>query len=720
MPEDTSSFSPNNIVVSNKAIPGDFKLPLEKDSISVFSGGSFSLPVHSDGYIFSNPLNNQDYPNLYYKYRNPQYIEVDLPNSINLHQPNFNSYATFTEIADVSGNNPIATGYRRYKFSKTDETVDKDTQWGEFNFTLPIYLEFPDSLAGTPNLKIRYRDYMASQESRSDLWQEQILNCEVISNDIQLPDRLMTSFGVAYSKSLFVNNGSGKNVDDFLTLYKKLGFNTVSNPWNERRDIDTSDFAYSPEDRQSETWQDLGYGPGYSLFYSSNNSLGFFVALNPNNFVGLTKETLDSYVVNLDFNAKFKTTLVEPELSIEKEKWKKAIKFYFDSNGVLDMAYNGIILQKNLEHLSKFVEKVKPEDLSLDSEGYPYSFSTWSDKVVQSENAQSRKLVGETNSDLARRIIDEWTAGFTSAVYQKSPDTRIGMYGVRTDYNLGYQVIPWDILSKYNIIPQPTLYKQGHNLDMLSEGIRNNRAVLSQGDRLDPWLGIGWAGEFTSDYAFDQVIHTLLNGATGFSIYSFYELDDMADILEISKAIGMVSPHEDLIMDGQVAFGDISGIGNATVSAMKKDGEYLIGVTPKDKQNSVTFTINTGSASKYILLDKKSGESTTVVGPTININKTLSYSTVYSLKETTSSLTLVPDKKYAYANGNVLYSISYTNVHDYSINNFTISVSVSDEFQFVSAEKGGTYDIDTNKITWQVPALATNQEYNSSFVLKIK
>jgi len=631
-PDDTSSFSPNNIVISDKAIPGDFKLPLEKDSISIFSGGSFSFPVHSDGYIFSNPLNSQVPADLYYAYRNPQYIEIDLPASINLHQQNFKSETKFTEIADNTGSNPIAPGYHRYKIEK----INPNGQWGEINASLPIYLVFPDSLSGTPNLKIRYRNYMANQESRSDLWQEQTLNCVTVPNDIQLPKRLMTSFGVAYSKSLFVNNGTGKDINDFLALYKKLGFNTVPNPWNEGKDPVSGDFIYTPEDRQSDYWQGLNYGPEYSLFHSSYSTMGIFGALKPSTFnttsFTLTKDNLDNYAASLDFNAKFRTSLVEPQLSIEKENWKKAIKFYFDSGGVLDMAYNGVILQKNLEHLSKFVETVKPENLSLDSEGYPYSFSTWVDKVTQSQNAQSRKQAGESNYDLARRMIDEWTAGLTDAVYQKSPNTRIGMYGVRAEYNLGYQVIPWDILQKYHIIPQPTEYGPGHNLDMLSKGIRSDRSVLSQNYRLDPWLGIGWAGEFDSEYVFDQVIHTFLNGATGFSIYSVYELDDMSDILEISKAIKIVSPHEDLIMDGQLAFGDISGATNATVSAMKKDGEYLIGVTPKDKQNSVRFAINTGNTIKYRLLDERTNESALVDGPKININKALSSSTVYSLK----------------------------------------------------------------------------------------
>lgn len=623
-----------NVFSSSVKIPGDMKLPLYADKVTMFSGGSLSIPVNLREFKATI---------------DPDYIEIDLPEGVALNQLNY--YAVSTDFAEVPG---APTSYKRYRITKKAGKT-----WGRVT---TIYPTFADNLAGRVNLKMRLRAVNASQLQREDNWQEQALIL-ASTPDFRPMERITASFSWARARSLFLNSGETTNIDDFLNLYKKFGFNTVPNNLINSQPASSSLF-YTPEQRSTTHWEDLRYGPESNLFLQNSVTQGF-AKLKLSSYSDIPKgsdgivsqEEFDAYANATDFNQKFNVSLNEPQLSNERTKWKNAIHYNMD-NGEIDMGYDGILLQNDLDEINAQMKVSKPEYLFLDCEEFP-SYSRWKTTVMSSQNAQSRLRTGESQDDLADRIVEEFVSRMTVAIRADSPSTKITMYDfwatntrdsfsnialADTDSTEGVNIMPTAIpnrqnqlfgaplLKKYNIIPAPCLYYQGVNLDEYGASLRANRLAMSRDQELIPWLTLGTYAFKKSTDMFDEVTHALLNGATGFSLYTDKDIDDMGHILEISKAIKLLAPFEDLIMDGDLAFWDIRGKSNVTVSAMKKDGSYLIAATPKDQAVTSTFTIETMDNKRYELKNENSGESELVSGPEVLISQPLTSTTVFSLK----------------------------------------------------------------------------------------
>ena len=71
--------------------------------------------------------------------------------------------------------------------------------------------------------------------------------------------------------------------------------------------------------------------------------------------------------------------------------------------------------------------------------------------------------------------------------------------------------------------------------------------------------------------------------------------------LKISQAVKLVTPFEDLIIDGALADAYISSASNCVVSAMGLGGEFLIGVTPLVATKPVSFDFKSNTTGKHTL-----------------------------------------------------------------------------------------------------------------------
>ena len=719
-PTITVGFS-TNIVTSDNKIPANHKFALTKSQITLFSGGVLALPI--------NPVSSQT-ENI-----NPNYIEIELPNGISLNQPSVTSFKNkFTEVPTT------ISGYHRYRLEKDTGT----TNWGQNNTYVNIYPTFADSMAGVANLQIKMRLYNLGEEGRTDLWQTLPITLEV-PPDLRLPKRLTTSFSYAnIDGGLLLNQGTNGNVDQFLNLYKKLGFNTVPARLT-TVNLDTTKLLFTPKQRTTGTWEGLRYGPTFSAFYynyvfspsqykrSIFNAL-FFDKIAP--FFKITKtfdgkdalvaptsaEFLASYdtlVTKDSFNAAFGTPfLTEDEFATEKTKFFNAIKYNIDTKG-MDMAYDGILLTANLDDIEKITTTSKPEYFYLDAEDFT-TYNDWKLNIPQSANAQLRKNPNESDLAEADRILSEFWDKFNYAVRKGSPDTKVVYYSSNAYNNKGMQVTPWKILQDHNFIQQTDTYIPGRNLGEFINLIRANKLALPEHYDSMPILTTGTYNEIDPQMIFDQVIHTFLNGATGFSYFGESTIDDMADVLNISKAIKLVSPFEDLIMDGDVAYSDISDINNATVSAMKKDRNYLIGVTPEDKTKNSKLTIHTGNNLYYLMVDQKTNESTLFRGPDINIDKALDTTTVYSLIPTSGSLLLTTDKHYAMSGSEITYTLAFKNTTGGTINSVIFESPIPDFATLVTSSVTNSGIIENNKIKWNVSNLTANQEFSAQYKLKVR
>lgn len=719
----TPGFS-TNTVTSDKIIPANHKFALTKNQITLFSGGMLALPI--------NPGASQT------EIINPKYIEIELPSGISLEQP---STTSFKNKFSIVTSPEIASGYHRYRLEK-----DGGANWGLNNAYVNIYPTFADNMAGATSLIMKIRLYNAGEEGRVDLWQTLPITLEV-PPDLQLPKRLTTSFSYASTTGgLLLNKGADGNIDQFLNLYKKLGFNTVPNRLT-TENLNTTNLLFTPAQRATKAWEGLRYGPTFSAFYnnyvtSSNQyKKSIFHALffdQISSFFKITKtvdgkdtlvaptgaEFLASYdtLVNKNtFNAAFGTHfLSDDDFAPEKTKFYNAIKYNIDSKGGLDMAYDGILLTANLDDIEKITATSKPEYLYLDAEDFT-TYEGWRKNVSQSLNAQQRKNSGESDIDEADRMLSEFWDKFDQAVHKYSPDTKVVYYSSNAYNNKGMEVTPWNILQDHNLIQQTDTYIPGRNLGEFINLIRANKLALPEHYDNMPILTTGTYNEIDPQMIFDQAIHTFLNGATGISYFGESSIDDMADILNISKAIKLVSPFEDLVMDGDVAYNDIHDSNNAIISAMRQNSGYLIGVTPQDKTKNVSFFVQTNNNMPYKLVNQKTGLSVDVHGPDIEIPAMIMDSTtVYSLMPTTGTLELKADREYVITGSEVNYTVKYKNTSPSNLTNVTFSVPVDDFAQIDAASITNGGSLLNGKINWTLSnPLAPNQEFIANFKIRV-
>jgi hypothetical protein len=575
-------------------IPGDVRFALRKEAITLFDGGSLFLPLGG-----AKPIT----------------VEVQLPVGVELldyrpaHAPAF-AYAVH-DISDTVDDGSLPPGYRRYRLVK--DRPDRD--WSYLNRVLPLYVRFtsPDVI-GQEGLFMHLRGYnRPADAARQDNWQVLRIRCVALP-DVPLPRRLRT--GITWANSdLFPGEG-----DAVRRPYRRLGFNVVPFVSTHRYDPAVWPELYAtPEERVGPEWEGLLYGPEHSTFYNGFHGEGIFNLL--------TWSVQD--VLDFDFSPFNLTKEQEKE---ERQKWLNAVTYYADPDVTrIDLAYDGLFFRRDLENLTRVVEATRPDYIFIDSERFP-TRAEWPANVGKSANAGARRLPGETDEALADRIAREVMAALVEAVQSASPGTKIALFGAVPAYDHGYQAFRWRILQDLGLIPQPSLYKFQRRLDRFAEFVRRNRRALPPGYELIPWITTGTYGEMDPARAFDLITHLFLNGATGFSLYSFDDFDDMADYLYIAEAIGLLVPYEDIIVDGVLALEDIEGVENAVVSAMQLNGEYLIAVTPHDPTRPVTFTVHARRTSEHhILYDLRHGTRQLYESGAVQVTAELMEGTVYRL-----------------------------------------------------------------------------------------
>ncbi len=576
------------------AIPGDVRFPLRKETITLFDGGSLFLPLGG-----AKPLT----------------VEVQLPVGIVLvdyrpaHAPAF-AY-TVQDISDTVDDGSLPPGYRRYRLVK--ERPDRD--WSYRNRVLPLHVRFASSdIIGREGLFMSLRAYVrAGDETRQDNWQQVRIRPVALPQG-PLPRRLRTGITWAYG-DLFPGEEATA-----LRTYRRLGFNVV--PFVATHHYDPAVWPHlyaTPEERAAPEWEGLLYGPEHSTFYDGFHGKGIFSLL--------TWSVQE--VLAFDFSP-FDLTPEQEE--VERQKWLNAVTYYADPEVTrIDLAYDGLFFHRDLGNLARVVETTRPDYVFIDSERFP-TRAEWLTHVGKSANASARRLPGETDEALADRIAREFMEALVKTVHTVSADTKIALFGAVPAYDYGYQTFRWSVLQDLGIIPQPSLYKFQTRLDRFVQFVRLNRGALPPGYELIPWITTGTYGEMEPLRFFDVITHLFLNGATGFSLYSFDDFDDMADYLYIAEAVGLLAPYEDVILDGDLAFEDISEVQNAVVSAMRLNDEYLIAVTPRDPARPVTFTVQTREERQpHILKDLRHGTEQVYLSGVVRVTVTLEQGTVYRL-----------------------------------------------------------------------------------------
>ena len=186
-------------------------------------------------------------------------------------------------------------------------------------------------------------------------------------------------------------------------------------------------------------------------------------------------------------------------------------------------------------------------------------FAEWAKKAALSPNFLARMQPGETRSAACLRMAQGWIGGVVDAARAEMPTLQPAMYTAHAIFDLGFQLTSWPMLSALGFANEPSYYDFMNSLDRLAALTRAERLAVGNSTGVNPWLS---PGETVADGGappentdpgaamFNALIQVFASGATGFHLYTHNGFVDMSMWLAVRNAIALVTPHEDIIMDG--------------------------------------------------------------------------------------------------------------------------------------------------------------------------
>jgi hypothetical protein len=536
-------------------IPGDCRLPLRRTNVTVFTNGTLYLPlVKGPG----NPV------------RGPHMVELELPVGVSC------SPFIFTNITDVSnlpGGGAVSAGFHRVRLTNTNFD-----DWGYLNWDVKLkFVVAPGLLQGKMRRAFaggRARAFTGTaNQARSDNWQAWSITV-VALEVVALPKRLRTNFGW---DGVGEFGGAG---DDSVRMWRQLGFNTV--PSAGISVAPDHPGVLSPLNRTGPAWEGMKYCAGPTNGMQSFGALRLSVAA--------------AQAVN------FSALGVSPaDVPAERAQLVAAAKFFANTT-FMDVSYQGFFYRRNVEDVAALVNFSRPDYLAFDIETMP-PFDTWVKKGFLSQNFLSRMQPGETRSAASLRIAKGWIGAVVDAARAAWPRVQPAMYTAHAIFDEGFQLTSWPMLAELGFSDEPSYYDKMNSLDRLAASTRAERLAVGNSTALLPWLSPGQTaadgGAPPEDgdpglAMYNALLQIFTSGATGFNLYTHNGFVDMSIWLAVRDAVALVTPHEDLIMDGQpAAAADMTRLSaTAVVSAMMgPDGSMLIASSTMPHNQQGTFSV---------------------------------------------------------------------------------------------------------------------------------
>jgi hypothetical protein len=317
----------------------------------------------------------------------------------------------------------------------------------------------------------------------------------VATPTVKLPQKLVTSVTWAYDDMLLTTPDGELSM---VGTYAQLGLNTV--PF-------LSTQAYLP---------DPVFGPPPELLWPGNRTAGPWE--EPALKFGPQSSYWGDYFsyTTGKHGAPNATVLssmgVTPaNMHVEMMKWERAVNFSVSCGGMPDIAYDGILLAHDFERFCDMVSFAQPDFVFADNEGWGDAWNKWykDGYVLKSANAQSQRLAGETDENLAFRMLVQMLAGWVSCLPKVSPTTQPMWYGTA--------LAPPDAFLAVGIIPQYSTYSDIFSPVQWPATVRRQKQLLGSKAPLVPWLTSCCWGQMNADELRSATLQSFGSGAGGFS-----------------------------------------------------------------------------------------------------------------------------------------------------------------------------------------------------------
>jgi hypothetical protein len=190
-----------------------------------------------------------------------------------------------------------------------------------------------------------------------------------------------------------------------------------------------------------------------------------------------------------------------------------------------------------------------------------------------------------------------------------SPGVIVGSYGMWPG-KIYHQFLRFDEQYKADAINtcMPSLYVAG-NAPEVARRVRQYREKIGKND-LIPWLSAGYGIPSSECESIDvkyMVLENFLNGARGFTSYTWYGFDGM-DLKYLVEAMNMIVPVEDIIMDAELMDEVRSSSLRAKACGMVSGEEGLVLVRDYFSNKKITTTLTLPTRMTGEIIDMESGE----------------------------------------------------------------------------------------------------------------
>ena len=325
-------------------------------------------------------------------------------------------------------------------------------------------------------------------------------------------------------------------------------------------------------------WMGDGDARKYPGFFKAWKTLGFnAVNCFPRYFSEADRESRETFFGKAR-RLGMKVVMTDSPIHAMPGKGKKGHEMNCLVDGIVAVcpSYRGKFHQKEVERIRRCTAQAKPDFVFFDIEAF-YSSHAAARKC--SRCLAAMKAAGMNSMDeFARKAVAGKIADFHAAVVRGAEEAGIkhppiGLYGKGPGIkDLSQPVLSWDLIYPGSIsISQPSLYV-GERPWLVRKMIRRVH-MLMDNRNIIPWLTAGTYGEIRPQFVEYNALEALLNGAGGITYYAYWDFDNAMKYAALAKALRMIAPYENLIMDGAVTEIPADGV---NTSAVRKGNEMLL------------------------------------------------------------------------------------------------------------------------------------------------
>lgn len=316
----------------------------------------------------------------------------------------------------------------------------------------------------------------------------------------------------------------------------------------------------------------------YPEFFKAWKTIGFN-AVNgfPRYFGSRDKAAREAFFAKVRENG-MKVVMTDSPIHAMPGKDKKGHEMNCLNNTIVAVcpSYKGDFHKKEAERIKNCVVISKPDYVFFDIEAF-YNSHTTAKKCSRCLAAMKAAKMTSMD-DFTKKVVAEKLADFHDAVVRGAKEINIktppiGLYGKGPGTrDLSQPVLKWELLYPQSIaISQPSLYV-GERPWIVQERIRKTSKLLKNRNII-PWLTAGTYGEIRPQFVEYIALEALLNGAGGMTYYAYWDFDTPREYAALAKALRMIAPYEDLLMDGELVEIPVKGV---DTSAIRKGNEMLL------------------------------------------------------------------------------------------------------------------------------------------------